>query len=121
MNTNAFFRSTMANNFAIRKFFKRVANDIESQLQEWNANYQVTVETWRTYALNVKNSKEVFQVVLSKNFVDILQHENPYALDATLWKELMKQGLEFQETQGNYLEIALNSPKYEQKKFPLAK
>ncbi|WP_102693474.1 hypothetical protein [Rummeliibacillus pycnus] len=114
MNTNAFFRSTMANNFATRKFFKRVAMDIKSQLQEWHVDYKVTVETWRTYTLCVQNGEKTYQVVLSKNFVDILQHETPYSLDATIWKGLIDQGLELQDVQGNYLEIALNFNNYQQ-------
>lgn len=119
MNTNTFFRSTMANNFATRKFFKRVANDIESQLQEWHVDYKVTVETWRTYALCVKNSEKTYQVALSKNLVDILQHETPYALDVALWKGLVNQGLELQDANSNYLEIALNFDQYEHQKFVL--
>ena len=119
MNTNVFFRSTMANKFATRKFFKRVAMDISSQLQEWHVDYKVTVVTWRTYALCVQNGEKMYQVVFSKNFVDILQHENPYALDAALWKGLVGQGLMLQDTQGNYLEIALNFKKYQQQKVEL--
>ncbi|MGG0656037.1 hypothetical protein [Rummeliibacillus pycnus] len=118
MNTNAFFRSTMANNFATRRFFKRVASDIESQLKEWHIDYKVTVETWRTYALCVQNGEKMYHVALSKNFVDILQHETPYALDEALWKGLFNQGLELEDATGNYLDAALNFHQYE-KQFSL--
>lgn len=117
MNTNAFFRSTMANNFTARKFFKRVVNDIESQLKEWHEDIQVTIETWRTYSLCVQHGERTFQVALSKNLVDILQHEAPYALDATLWNGLIKQGLVIQDTEGNYLESTLDFLKYKQQKL----
>ncbi len=109
----------MANNFATRKFFKRVASDIESQLQEWNKGYKVTVETWRTYVLCVQNDEQSYQVALSKNFVDILQHETPYALDLALWRGLISQGFELQEVNGNYLEVIFDFPNYEQQKFSL--
>ncbi|MGX9136523.1 hypothetical protein ACWV26_19660 [Rummeliibacillus sp. JY-2-4R] len=121
MNTNAFFRTTMANSFATRKFFKRVASDIEGQLQEWHKGYKVTVETWRTYVLCIQNDERTYQVALSKNFVDILQHEAPYALDLALWKGLISQGFELQETKGNYLEVVLDFSNYEQQKFTLKK
>lgn len=113
MNTNVFFRSTMANKFATRKFFKRVASDIESQLKEWHVDYNVSVETWRTYTLCVQNGENMYQVALSKNLVDILQHKTPYALDEMLWKGLIDQGLELQDVTGNYLEIVLNFHQYE--------
>ncbi|WP_397536643.1 hypothetical protein [Rummeliibacillus pycnus] len=119
MNTNAFFRSTMANDFATRKFFKCVARDIESQLQEWHVDYKVTVETWRTYTLCVQNSEKTYQVAISKNLVEILQHETPYALDAILWKGLINQGLEVPDAQDNYLEIALNFHQCEHQQFAL--
>ncbi len=121
MNTNAFFRSTMANNFTTRKFFKRVASDIECQLQEWHVGYKVTVATWRTYTFCVQNGEQSYQVALSKNLVDILQHETPYALDLALWKGLISQGLELQEAKGNYLEVLFNFSNYEQQKFSLKK
>ncbi|WP_312753389.1 hypothetical protein [Rummeliibacillus suwonensis] len=119
MNTNAFFRSTMANNFATRKFFKRVASDMESQLKEWHKGYQVSVETWRIYSLCVQIGENTYQVALSKNLVDILQHEAPYALDRALWRGLVSQGLTLQKTQGNYLDTVLDAYDYEQQKLAL--
>lgn len=117
MNTNDFFRTTMANNFTAKKFFKRVASDIEHQLKEWHEDDQVTIETWRNYSLCVQRGERTFRVVLSKNLVDILQHEAPYALDATLWNRLIKQGLELQDTEGNYLDVALDFLEYKQQKL----
>lgn len=119
MDTNIFFRTTMANNFATRKFFKQVVSDMESQLKEWHEDVKVTVETWRTYTLCVQNSGKMYRVTLSKNLVDILQHETPYALDATLWKKLKIQGLALQDAWGNYLETVLNFPRYEQQRLAL--
>ena len=117
MNTNAFFRSTMANHFTAKKFFKRVASDIERQLKEWHEDDQVTSETWRTYSLCVQRGEITFRVALSKNLVDILQHEAPYALDATLWNRLIKQGLELEDAEGNYQDIALDFFEFKQQKL----
>jgi hypothetical protein len=111
MNTNTFFRTTKANTFAVRKFFKHVAKDIETQLREWDDNYRVEVETWRTYTLSVTNGAKTIRVALSKSEVELLQHTHPYALDEKLWALLERQGLEVADI-SEYMYIILNYDLY---------
>lgn len=120
MNTNTFFRTTKANTFTVRKFFKHVASDMEAQLREWDENFSVEVETWRTYTLSVTNGAQKFRVALSKNEVELLQHAHPYALDEKLWTLLEKQGLEVQDI-SEYMYIILNYDLYRRDRLRVAR
>lgn len=120
MNTNTFFRTTKANTFTVRKFFKNVATDIEVQLRQWDDAYRVEVETWRTYTLSVTNGKQKFRVALSKNDVELLQHTHPYALDEKLWTLLEKQGLEVQDI-SEYMYIIVNYDLYRRDRLRVAR
>lgn len=120
MNTNTFFRTTKANTFTVRKFFKNVATDIEAQLRQWDDAYRVEVETWRTYTLSVTNGEQKFRVALSKNDVELLQHTHPYALDEKLWTLLEKQGLEVQDI-SEYMYIIVNYDLYRRDRLRVAR
>lgn len=102
MNTNSFFRATMATDFTTKKFFEKVTSDLKAQLQQWDEDTSVEVTMWRAYTVTIVFAGKTYRVVLSKNEVDILRHTNPYALDQKIWRALDKQGLQFQKTEGNY-------------------
>lgn len=105
MNTNSFFRTSMATSFTTRKFFKKVTNDIHSQLSKWESNVEVEVESWRSYVVKFHYADQTFRMTFSKNEIDLLQHDSPYALDRIIWKELVKNGLKLKVSEGNYLPI----------------
>lgn len=104
MNTNSFFRSTMANSYTTRKFFKKVTSDLQTQLVQWDDQAAVEVGEWRSYVVKVQYLGKSYRVTLTKNEIDLLQHEEPYALDTAIWTELIKQGLVLKEERGNFLE-----------------
>lgn len=104
MNTNSFFRTTMANSYTTRKFFKRVTSDLHAQLLQWDAQVNVELEEWRSYVVKVQYLGKNYRVLLSKNEIDLLQNESPYALDNVIWSELIKQGLVMKESEGNFLQ-----------------
>lgn len=110
MNTNHFFRTTMATSYTARKFFKKVVHDLYLQLQQWDAQVVVEAEAWRLYTVKVQYLEKEYSVALTKNEVDILQQQSPYALDQVIWLALIKQGLHIKQIQGNFLTKVLTSP-----------
>lgn len=108
MNTNSFFRATMASSYTTRKFFTKVTHDLNQQLSQWDSAVKVEVELWRSYVVKVQYFGKNYRVTLSKNEVDLLQNENPYALDLFIWSELVKSGLSLNDTEGNYLKVVFN-------------
>lgn len=110
MNTNSFFRTTMANSYTTRKFFKKVTSDLHTQLLQWDAQACVDLEEWRSYIVKVQYLGKNYRVLLSKNEIDLLQHESPYALDTAIWSDLVKQGLAVKESEGNFLQKIFANP-----------
>lgn len=104
MNTNSFFRTTMANSYTTRKFFKKVTSDLHMQLLQWDTKVCVELEEWRSYVVKVQYLGKNYRVSLSKNEIDLLQHETPYALDKAIWSDLVKQGLIIKASEGNFLQ-----------------
>ncbi|MBQ0141135.1 MAG: hypothetical protein KBT36_17875 [Kurthia sp.] len=104
MNTNSFFRTTMANSYTTRKFFEKVTSDLHTQLLQWDMQVNVELEEWRSYVVKVQYLGKNYRVSLSKNEIDLLQHESPYALDKVIWDELVKQGLIIKASEGNFLQ-----------------
>lgn len=108
MNTNSFFRATMASSYTTKKFFKKVTHDIYQQLSQWDSEAKVEVEAWRSYVVKVQYFGVNYRAILSKNEIDLLQNEHPYALDAVIWQTLLKNGLHLKKSEGNYLKIVFN-------------
>lgn len=104
MNTNYFFRASMAANYTTKKFFEKVTSDIEAQLRQWDAKVEMAITSWRTYAAKFEFNGSYYRVVFSKNEIDVLRDMGAYALDEKIWHSLVKQGLEVQESEGNYME-----------------
>lgn len=110
MNTNRFFRATMASQYTTKKFFKKVTHDIYQQLSQWDPQAKVEVEAWRSYVVNLQYLGKNYRAILSKNEIDLLQNEQPYALDFVIWRTLIKNGLQLNADEGNYLSIVFNKP-----------
>ncbi|GEK33694.1 hypothetical protein [Kurthia sibirica] len=102
MNTNSFFRTTMAADYTTKKFFEKVASDINMQLKQWDEYTIIDVKLWRSYTIAIIHGGKNYRVVLSKNEVDILRHTHPYAVDQKIWHALHHQGLSLQKSEGNY-------------------
>lgn len=113
MNTNSFFRTTMATSYNTRKFFNKVASDLDTQLKQWDAKVCVEVESWRSYVVRVNYLNQNYRVILSKNEVDLLQKEDPYALDGAIWTSLIDQGLIIKKVEGNFLSKVLSEDNLE--------
>lgn len=109
MNTNHFFRTTMATSYTARKFFKKVVHDSYLQLQQWDPEVALEAEAWRLYTIKIQYRGQSYQVAFTKSEIDILQQESPYALDQAIWLHLIQQGLVIQPFEGNYLSKVLTS------------
>lgn len=115
MNTNSFFRTSMATSFTTRKFFKKITHDIHLQLSQWESNVEVEVESWRSYVVKVRYVNQTFRMTFSKNEIDLLQNEGPYALDRVIWNELVKNGLKLKVSEGNYLAMVFTTQQNQSK------
>ncbi len=106
MNVTGFTRGLMAKNFNEEEFFTQVASLVESQLQEWDEQYEVKViMKGSMYKLFVNHHNLFYHLVLSKNDVQSLQEKGPFALDRKIWQKLAEQGLPIIKGTGNYLDI----------------
>lgn len=104
METISFYRQTMASTYATRKFFQKVTMDLQTQLKEWDAEVCVEVEKWRQYVVKVTFENRLYRMSLSKNEIELYQHESPFALDRLILDTLIKQGLTLKQPTGNYLD-----------------
>jgi hypothetical protein len=104
MNTTGFIRGYMSKSYKGEDFIIHVATCIEKQLKEWDANYEVSLLKLANYELVVLNKDKVYQVTISEEELNYLQHQSPYSLDHRIWEELRNQGVVLIRGTGNYLE-----------------
>jgi hypothetical protein len=107
MNIRGYSRGVISRNLCAEKFLVHVAETIETQLKEWDENYEVWIMKFQEYALTVKKGELYYHLNLSEKEIDSLQKENPYSLDRKIWKELEKQGLPIIKGYGNYIDSIL--------------
>jgi hypothetical protein len=107
MHISEFIRGYMANNLGSEEFLKHVAGLIETQLQEWDPNYEVFVMKFAAYEVMVKNKTIYYHVHLSEDEIETLQNQDPFELDRRIWRELEEQGLLIIKGKGNYIQMVL--------------
>ncbi len=59
------------------------------------------------YELVVKNTEHYYYVYITKDEINFLQQQSPYALDRKVWGELANQGLPIIRGKGNYINLVL--------------
>jgi hypothetical protein len=104
MNSTGFIRGYMSKSMKGEDFIIHVATCIEKQLKEWDEKYEVSLLKLANYELVVLNKDKVYQVTISEEELEYLQHKSPFSLDYQIWKELQNQGIKLIRDKGNYLE-----------------
>ncbi|MFD1851414.1 hypothetical protein [Oceanobacillus bengalensis] len=107
MNINGMARGYMAKKLGGEDFLLHVGECVERQLKEWNDRYKVNIMKLADYEFVVIYEEKYYHVQLTKEEIELLQKQSPYALDREIWKELENQGLVIVRGVGNYIERVL--------------
>lgn len=107
MNSSGWIRGMMTKLYETEKVLAQVVDTIRRQLYKWDTEYHVKLleellEKDIYYIVVTKNEAS-YRVTLPKHHVTRLQETSPYALDKHIWNVLKQQGLQVQESSGNYL------------------
>ncbi|CAM5209305.1 hypothetical protein UACE39S_05017 [Ureibacillus acetophenoni] len=111
MNINGVARGYLSKNLTGEEFFKKVAEMIRRELEDWQGNYVVEQKKKTVYELKVINEETVYSVSLPDEELEMLQSKSPYSLDVVLWKELINRGLQIEKGHGNYIPYLLGEYK----------
>lgn len=106
MNVSGVIRGMMSKKFSGEEFFLKVAQTMESQLNEWEKGYVLFVLKLKDYEIWVKKNEEyIYHISIQEKLARELQQKSPFSLDTVLWKQLEEQGLAIQKGFGNYMDV----------------
>ncbi|HWL11521.1 MAG TPA: hypothetical protein VNQ57_00925 [Ureibacillus sp.] len=117
MEINGVARGYLSRNLRSDQFFEIVADLIRKELNDWKGSFDVAVSKGSYFEITIKRAGTRYIAGISKDELETLQYQSPYAVDEYIWRHLDQQGFPIERGHGNYIPYVLGEYQVEKGKL----